>query len=141
MELLKVGQSWSFQAPVPTNGNSWTGIPGVPGMTVPSRGRAGVPTGIPLVCRDFLRGLWSCRPGFLCSCTLPGNFPLSLYLWPLPLTLSFLSSLLSSISGSKFIHLISGDGFCLLKNTSLFFPCKGSHPGAHLCFPQGPSPL
>lgn len=93
----------------PPNGSSLAGIPGVPGVPVPSWSFCRNPSALQTSGRDSLgQGLWSCRPGFLCCCTLPGDFSLSFYLWPLSPTLSFLSLLVSSIPGSTFIHLISG---------------------------------
>lgn len=144
MELLEVGQGWGVQAPwagLRTDSREW-GFPGRNSRCSQQRHSWGLrrnPCGLQSPGSDSLgsQGLCSCRPGFLCCWTLPRNFSLSLYLWPLPPTRSLPSSHTSSVSGRTFIHLIPGDGFCLFKNTSLLlFPCKGSHAGAHLCFPH-----
>lgn len=55
---------------------------------------------------------------------------------PLFMALALASHAEFSLLINLWEYLISGDGFCLLKNISLFFPSKGGHAGAHLCFPR-----
>lgn len=78
---------------------------------------------------------------FLCCSTVRVNFYLSLYLWHLPHTLSFLSLQVSSISGSTIIHSISEDMVSLFKiYLFIYFPGRDiGHQyvfdtGDHLCF-------
>lgn len=125
-------------------GWSWAGAPeGGAGLEYPAQQRQSWgfhrnPSALQTPGRDSLRswGLWSCTPGFLCCCTLPGNFSLSFIYGPCLPHWVFSPHWSHQSLRVQFRHIILGDSFCLLKNTSLFFPCKGSHAGAHICFPQ-----
>lgn len=148
MELLKVGQSWSLQAP--GLGSVWHG-----------HQRMGVPWQeflVFLVCLcpaetqlEFLQEslcFADLREGFPGSGTVELQTWISVLLYPprrffslllfmAPVSHTEFSLLAGLINPWEYIHPSHfRDSFCLLKNTSLFFPCKGSHAGAHLCFPH-----